>query len=78
MNIAAQPVQLGNRNRALASAGVRERSGKLWSPVEGVGTFTRLNLSVLANDVKAFRSGETSKGLSLSFQAQPGSALSCR
>ena len=78
MDVAAQSVELGNRNRALASSRVSQGRGKLRSAVEGIRALARFDLRVLAHDFEALRSGKTDKGLALRFQAQPGTALFCR
>jgi hypothetical protein len=78
MDVAAQSVELGNRNRALASSRVSQGRGKLRSAVQGIRALARFDLRVLAHDFEAFRSGKASKGLALRFQTQARTALFCR
>jgi hypothetical protein len=53
MNIAAQPIELRNNNRALTLSCVSERVSELRAPIEGVGALAGLDLDELAGKLEA-------------------------
>ena len=78
MNVAAEPVQLGDRNRAFALLGLSQRGSQLRAALKRVGTFAGLNLNELTGQLEALDLGEPGNGLALRFQSEAGATLAGR
>ena len=74
MDIAAEPIQLGYDNRALAPLCLGERRGQLRAAIKGVGAFAALNFDMLAGKLQAFSLGESANSLALRLKAEAGSS----
>jgi hypothetical protein len=75
MDIAAEPVEFGNRHGAAAPAGLREGSSEFGSAIEGVRALTGFHLDVLGYGIEPVRVGEMGEGLPLRFGAEPAPTL---
>lgn len=53
VNVAAEPVQLGDRDRALAMLGLSQRGSQLRAACKRVGTFAGLDLDELTGQLEA-------------------------
>ena len=69
MNIAAQPVEFRHNDGRLDLFGLPQRCGKLWAFVQGVGSFSSLDLNKLTIDLKSLGSGKSRNSLALRFKA---------
>jgi hypothetical protein len=65
VNVAAEPVQLGDRDLALEFLGSGEGGLELRATVECVGAFAGLDLNELSGQLKAFSLCEMPKSLAL-------------
>jgi hypothetical protein len=74
-DIARQPVELGDDNRALIGFGGGERCGKLWPAVEGICAFAAFGLDELPDHEKALGERKALDCGALGLQAKPGAAL---
>ena len=77
MNVAAEPVELGDDDRARlpVAAGLGEGGTKLRAALERVRPLARLDLRELADDPKALGLGEPGDGGALGVNAKPRAAL---
>jgi uncharacterized protein with von Willebrand factor type A (vWA) domain len=75
VNVAAEPVQLGDRDRALAMLGLSQRGSQLRAASKRVGTLAGLDLDELTGQLEALGLGEPGNGLALRFQSEAGSPL---
>jgi hypothetical protein len=72
MHVAAQPIELGDDDRALAFACRVERAPKVRPPIECVGPLARLDLDErLTYDLKSVRLCEPHDRLALSVKPEP-------
>ena len=69
MNVAAEPVQLGDRDRALETLGLGQRGSQLRAAIERVGTFAGLDLDELTGQLEALGLGKPGNRLALRFQS---------
>jgi hypothetical protein len=71
MNVAAEPVEVGDDDRAglVDLPGGLERGGELGTAVERVGTLAGLDLGEAMDDVEPLLGGEPGDGLALGFEA---------
>src|SRR5258708_32609095 len=67
MNVAAEPVELGDRYGAALARRFAQSSSKLRAPLHGIAALARLDLHEDAGQLKALRCSEARKGLSLCF-----------
>ena len=77
-NIAGKPVEFGHHDAALGGAGSRQCSGKLRSPVEGVGTLAAFRLNELGDDCEPLGFGEAGDGGALCFDSKARAVLPVR
>jgi hypothetical protein len=75
VNVAAEPVQLGDRDRALAMLGLSQRGSQLRAASKRVGTFAGLDLDELTGQLEALGLGEPGNGLALRFQSEARATL---
>ncbi len=75
MNVATEPVQLGDRDRAFAMLGLSQCRSQLRAAFKRVGTFAGLDLDELTGQLEALRLGEPGNGLTLGFQSEARAAL---
>ena len=80
MNVAAEPVQLGDRDRdrALAMLGLSRRGSQLRAAIKRVGTFAGLDLDELTGQLEDLGLGEPGNGLALrpvNFMQEGGVSL---
>jgi hypothetical protein len=78
MNVPAQTVELGDGNRAAATAGFCEGSGKLRAAVERVGSLAGLSFDELAGNLEVLSRRKARKRLPLRFEPEAGAALRFR
>jgi hypothetical protein len=75
MDVAAEPIELGNEDRAFCFSRPRQCGGELWPTVQSVGTFARLDLDMLGNYLDPLRIGEPLDCGSLGLDPQSALAL---
>ncbi len=77
MNVAAEPVELGDDDRARlpVAAGLGEGLGELRAALEGVRALARLDLDMLGDDPEPLGLGEPGHGGALGVNAEPAAAL---
>jgi hypothetical protein len=71
VNIAAEPIQLGDGYVALEFLGSSEGGLELRATVKGIRTFARLHLHKLPDQLQTFSLCELTKRLALGFDAKP-------
>ena len=69
-HIAAEPVELGDGDRAFAFAGVLERRRELRPAVERVDAFARFDLDALVDNREALGLSESCDGFTLRLDAE--------
>jgi hypothetical protein len=69
-DIPREPIQFGDKHRALLLACRRKCCGELRSAIERIGALAAFDLRELRQDGYAFGYGETRHGCSLGFQPQ--------
>src|SRR5262249_26286009 len=77
-HVAAQPIQLGDDDRALASSGIGQRGGKPRPAIKRVGAFAGLDLGKFGGDGKALATGKLRVRRTLRLKAEAGAALLLR
>ncbi len=77
MNIAAEPVELGDGDRAMLPilAGLFQGGVEFGAAIECVGAFSRLDLDMLGDDIEALGGGGPRDGRALGVNAEPAAAL---
>jgi hypothetical protein len=68
MHIAAQAVELGDRNRAFATPGLGKRGGKLRPPFQGIRTLPSFDLYEFAADLEALSGGKAGNSFALRIE----------
>jgi hypothetical protein len=71
MNVSAEPVELGYRNRAALPSCLCQRRRKLWTAIQRIRAFARLNLGENAGKLKAFSVSEAHQSIALALKAKP-------
>jgi integrase len=75
MDIAAEPIEFRDDDRALQPAGYLESRGKLLPAVERVSALASLDLGESLYDVAALGSGKPGDGIALGLEVKPRAAL---
>src|SRR5215472_17445295 len=74
-HVAAQPIQLGDEDRALASSGIGQRGGKPRPAIKRVGALAGLDLGKFGGDGKALATGKLRVRRTSRLKAESGAAL---
>jgi len=75
VHIPAQPIELGDYDRAFTTACLFEGGGQLRSPFQGIRTLACFNLREHATQVEAFRLSKPGEDFLLCLNAKAGAAL---
>ena len=75
VNVAREPVELGDRHRASLPAAIGQSGGELRTPVEGVGALAGLDLDVFPADLETLGFGKASQRMPLGLYAQSRAPL---
>ena len=74
-DVAGEPVELGDDDRAFCRAGHFEGGGELWASIQGIGALAAFYLDELAQQGDAFRFSEAGDGGALCIDAEAGASL---
>ncbi len=70
MDVAAEPVELGDDDRGLVPLGELERLGELRPPIEGVAPLAGLDLAEGFDELEPFSLGKAGERRLLRFEAE--------